>query len=52
MIILKDAQHQKSLKHYVPLPQDSGGPFRLMHPVEEYEWSRFWIKFVTEIIVS
>ena len=27
---------------------DSGGPFRLMLPVDEYKWARFWVKFVTE----
>ncbi|MBN1784604.1 MAG: molybdopterin-dependent oxidoreductase, partial [Candidatus Bathyarchaeota archaeon] len=36
----------------VHLPQDSGGPFRLMLPIEEYKWARFWVKFVTQIIVS
>jgi len=36
----------------IPLPQDKGGPFRLMLPVEKYKWAQFWVKFVTEIIVS
>jgi DMSO/TMAO reductase YedYZ molybdopterin-dependent catalytic subunit len=35
-----------------PLPQESGGPYRLMLPVEKYKWAQFWVKFVTEIIVS
>jgi DMSO/TMAO reductase YedYZ molybdopterin-dependent catalytic subunit len=36
----------------VPLPPDSGGPFRLFLPVDKYKWARFWVKFVVEIVVS
>lgn len=36
----------------VPLSQDKGGPFRLFLPVDKYKWAQFWVKFVTQIIVS
>jgi DMSO/TMAO reductase YedYZ molybdopterin-dependent catalytic subunit len=36
----------------VPLPQDKGGPFRLFLPVDKYKWAQYWVKFVTQIIVS
>jgi len=53
---LWEAEDTKMMVGYkengIPLPQDSGGPFRLMLPVEEYKWAQFWVKFVTEIIVS
>lgn len=32
--------------------QDHGGPYRLFCPVEEYKWAQFWVKFVSEIIVT
>ena len=36
----------------VRLSQDKGGPFRLFLPVDKYKWAQFWVKFVTQIIVS
>jgi DMSO/TMAO reductase YedYZ molybdopterin-dependent catalytic subunit len=35
-----------------PLPQTKGGPFRLYLPIDKYKWAQFWVKFVTQIIVS
>jgi DMSO/TMAO reductase YedYZ molybdopterin-dependent catalytic subunit len=34
------------------LTQSQGGPYRLFCPVEEYKWAQFWVKFVSEIIVT
>jgi DMSO/TMAO reductase YedYZ molybdopterin-dependent catalytic subunit len=35
-----------------PLSQEQGGPFRLFLPVDKYKWAQFWVKFVSQIIVS
>ena len=35
-----------------PLSHSEGGPFRLFAPTDQYKWAQFWVKFVTEIIVS
>lgn len=32
--------------------QDHGGPYRVFCPVEEYKWAQFWVKFVSEIVVT
>ncbi|MGD2065982.1 MAG: hypothetical protein PVI43_02290 [Candidatus Bathyarchaeota archaeon] len=34
------------------MTEATGGPFRLMLPVDEFRWARFWVKFITEVIVS
>jgi DMSO/TMAO reductase YedYZ molybdopterin-dependent catalytic subunit len=34
------------------LGQSQGGPYRLFCPVEKYKWAQFWVKFVSEIIVT
>jgi DMSO/TMAO reductase YedYZ molybdopterin-dependent catalytic subunit len=34
------------------LPLDQGGPFRLFLPTQEYKWGQYWVKFVSQIIVS
>jgi DMSO/TMAO reductase YedYZ molybdopterin-dependent catalytic subunit len=34
------------------LSQQDGGPYRTFCPVEKYKWAQFWVKFVSEIIVS
>jgi DMSO/TMAO reductase YedYZ molybdopterin-dependent catalytic subunit len=35
-----------------PLPQSQGGPFRLFAPTDQYKWAQYWVKFVSQIIVS
>jgi DMSO/TMAO reductase YedYZ molybdopterin-dependent catalytic subunit len=35
-----------------PLPHTEGGPFRLFAPTDQYKWAQFWVKYVTQIIVS
>ncbi|MCW4006412.1 MAG: molybdopterin-dependent oxidoreductase [Candidatus Bathyarchaeota archaeon] len=35
-----------------PLPHADGGPFRLFATTEKYKWAQFWVKYITEIIVS
>ncbi|MCW4011037.1 MAG: molybdopterin-dependent oxidoreductase [Candidatus Bathyarchaeota archaeon] len=35
-----------------PLPHTDGGPYRLFAPTDQYKWAQFWVKFVSEIIVS
>jgi DMSO/TMAO reductase YedYZ molybdopterin-dependent catalytic subunit len=35
-----------------PLPHTQGGPFRLFAPTDQYKWAQYWVKFVSEIIVS
>jgi DMSO/TMAO reductase YedYZ molybdopterin-dependent catalytic subunit len=35
-----------------PMPHTEGGPYRLFCPTDQYKWAQFWVKFVTEIIVS
>jgi DMSO/TMAO reductase YedYZ molybdopterin-dependent catalytic subunit len=35
-----------------PLPHSQGGPFRLFAPTDQYKWAQFWVKFVSQIIVS
>jgi DMSO/TMAO reductase YedYZ molybdopterin-dependent catalytic subunit len=35
----------------VPLPQSSGGPYRLCLPIDKYKWAQFWVKFVKQIVV-
>ena len=32
--------------------QENGGPYRLFLPVDKYKWAQYWVKFVTQIIVS
>lgn len=34
------------------LSLQDGGPYRLFCPVEKYKWAQFWVKFISEIIVS
>jgi DMSO/TMAO reductase YedYZ molybdopterin-dependent catalytic subunit len=34
-----------------PLPQSSGGPYRLCLPIDKYKWAQFWVKFVKQIVV-
>jgi DMSO/TMAO reductase YedYZ molybdopterin-dependent catalytic subunit len=35
-----------------PLPHTQGGPFKLFAPTNQYKWAQYWVKFVSEIIVS
>ena len=35
-----------------PLPTAQGGPFRLFAPTDQYKWGQYWVKFVSQIIVS
>jgi DMSO/TMAO reductase YedYZ molybdopterin-dependent catalytic subunit len=34
------------------LPLDQGGPYRLFLLTKEYMWGQYWVKFVSQIIVS
>ena len=35
-----------------PLPTAQGGPFRLFAPTDQYKWGQYWVKFISQIIVS
>jgi DMSO/TMAO reductase YedYZ molybdopterin-dependent catalytic subunit len=36
----------------LPLAHSEGGPYRLFAPTDQYKWAQFWVKFISEIIVS
>ncbi len=32
--------------------QDQGGPFRLFCTTDKYKWAQFWVKFISQVIVT
>jgi DMSO/TMAO reductase YedYZ molybdopterin-dependent catalytic subunit len=35
-----------------PLAHNEGGPYRLFAPTDKYKWAQYWVKFISEILVS